>query len=284
VGDIPARLAAIFADKAAYKTIPGKLGLTDISIGYMLERITEVFGPAGVGWTLRWAKEDFTIEGEIIASRKKEESAAVLAWLKYAEFVYYIFSQDGNVVECVIPTSGMSINEVSYAEEGARTAALGSAVKKLCFQIGVYKGDFDHGKRPAAVQEKIDNKQASRRKPATKADEPAEKEKAPEAAQAAKPNGGFDFNVLNESHLKAALGYKIPEGYPLTGETIEVAITDKNIQMGRQVIGYFAGKIKGPKDKKYFKPESDEQKKLFQAALYVWIHKNLSEKKATQPE
>ena len=43
-----------------------------------------------------------------------------------------------------IVTSGANANNIEYAEEGARTSALGAAIKGLCFQLPVYKGQLDH--------------------------------------------------------------------------------------------------------------------------------------------
>ena len=134
--EIPAALAKIFEDTKAYKGVPGGADLTDINTGHMLERITEVFGPKGLGWNFVFLPEYM----EIVNPLEKR----VLARLKYAIFKYMITKEDGQEVWIEIPTSGANTNELAYAEEGARTSALGAAIKGLCFQLPIYKGLLDH--------------------------------------------------------------------------------------------------------------------------------------------
>jgi hypothetical protein len=135
-GDIPTRLAEPFNDPLAYKGVPGGADLTDISTGFMLERVTQVFGPKGLGWNFLFERDDleFANPGE----------KRVLARLKYAVFQYTLFAADGQAHSFEIATSGANANSVEYAEEGARTSALGAALKGLCFQLPVYKGQLDH--------------------------------------------------------------------------------------------------------------------------------------------
>jgi len=135
-GEIPARLAEPFDDPRAYKGVPGGADLTDISTGHMLERITQVFGPKGLGWNFLFNKEDVEI-GSPVDKR-------VLVRLKYALFQYTLFGAEGQPQVFEIVTSGANTNSLEYAEEGARTSALGAAIKGLCFQLPVYKGLLDH--------------------------------------------------------------------------------------------------------------------------------------------
>ena len=135
-GEIPARLAVPFDDPRAYKGVPGGVDLTDISTGHMLERITQVFGPKGLGWNFLFDKEDVEI-GSPVDKR-------VLVRLKYALFQYILFGAEGQPQVFEIVTSGSNTNSLEYAEEGARTSALGAAIKGLCFQLPVYKGLLDH--------------------------------------------------------------------------------------------------------------------------------------------
>lgn len=129
-------LAAPFADgDKAYRGVPGGADLTDINTGHMIERITDVFGPRGLGWMLEYKPEDMVIIGE---------GKRVTAHLKYAEFKYLLIEPDGQKIVVSIPVSGASTNDFTYAEEGARTSALGAGLKSLCFQLPLYKGYLDH--------------------------------------------------------------------------------------------------------------------------------------------
>lgn len=134
--EIPSRLAEPFDDPKAYKGVPGGADLTDINTGHMLERITQVFGPKGLGWNFRFDKDDL----EVV----KPDEKRVMARLRYAVFQYTLFSADGQAHNFEIATSGANTNILEYAEEGARTSALGAAIKGLCFQLPVYKGLLDH--------------------------------------------------------------------------------------------------------------------------------------------
>ncbi len=143
VADIPARLAEPFDDPKAYRGVPGAADLTDINTGHMLERLTLIFGPKGPGWNFLWSSNDM----EIVNPLEKR----VLARLKYALFTYTLYDETGTATTYEIQTSGANANEMVYAEEGARTSALGAAIKGLCFQLPVYKGHLDHhnaGKLP----------------------------------------------------------------------------------------------------------------------------------------
>ena len=176
--DIPARLAEPFDDPKAYKGVPGGADLTDISTGHMLERITQVFGPKGIGWNFVFDPADL----ELVNPGEKR----VMARLRYAVFAYTLYSEAGEAHTFEIGCSGVNSNAVEYAEEGARTSALGSAIKGLCFQLPVYKGQLDHhnaGKVIAGAS----GKSAAAPKPAAKA-EPAPAEPEPEPA--AKPGNG----------------------------------------------------------------------------------------------
>ena len=136
VMEIPARLAEPFDDPNAYKGVPGAADLTDINTGHMIERITQVFGPKGIGWNFIWSASDM----EILNPLDKR----VLARLKFALFTYSLYDEAGTPHSYEIQTSGANANELVYAEEGARTSALGAAIKGLCFQLPVYKGQLDH--------------------------------------------------------------------------------------------------------------------------------------------
>jgi hypothetical protein len=130
------KLSAPF-EPAAYRAVPGAADLTDIGTGYMLERATQVFGLRGLGWQLVYAQQDMGFTGPSSERR-------VTAHLRHAAFRYALLDEDGQLHWQEIITSGASTNEFAFAEEGARTAAIGAALKALCFQLPVYKGQLDH--------------------------------------------------------------------------------------------------------------------------------------------
>lgn len=136
VDQVVAKLAEPF-EPQAYKGVPGGADLTDINTGYMIERATQVFGLRGLGWKLEYSPTDLVFIG-------LGEGKRVTAHLKYAVFSYALVDEKGEIRWYPIITGGASANELPYAEEGARTAAIGAALKSLCFQLPVYKGQLDH--------------------------------------------------------------------------------------------------------------------------------------------
>lgn len=182
--EIPSNLAEPFDDPKAYKGVPGGADLTDINTGHMLERISQVFGPKGLGWNFQFNKEDL----EVVNPDEKR----VIARLRYAVFQYTLFGADGQTHNFEIATSGTNANILEYAEEGARTSALGAAIKGLCFQLPVYKGLLDHhnaGKFTAGGGNgKVPGSAA--KTPAPKAEaSPDQPEKAADPEPAPKPSG-----------------------------------------------------------------------------------------------
>ncbi len=136
VSQIVDRLALPF-EPQAYRGVPGGADLTDINTGYMIERATQVFGLRGLGWKLEYSPEDMVFIG-------LGEGKRVTAHLKYAVFSYALINEQDLVNWYPIITGGANTNDFAYAEEGARTAAIGAALKSLCFQLPVYKGQLDH--------------------------------------------------------------------------------------------------------------------------------------------
>ena len=138
VDQISVRLAEPFDDPQAYKPVPGGADLTDICTGYMLERVNQVFGPKGLGWNLLFSKDDVEVIGDPATAKR------IMVRLTYALFQYTLVDAQGERQVYEIPTGGVNTNEFAYAEEGARTSALGAALKGLGFQLPVYKGLLDH--------------------------------------------------------------------------------------------------------------------------------------------
>jgi hypothetical protein len=160
---IAALLAEIFADAdKAYKAVPGGADLTDINTGHMIERVTQVFGIKGFGWNFRWAPDDLVFIGDLAGA-----SARCTAHLKNAVFSYCLLDEAGAEHWFEIQTSGMNTNSALYAEEGARTTALGAALKGLCFQLPIYKGYLDHHNAQAVATQMAAQRTAAARKVAS---------------------------------------------------------------------------------------------------------------------
>jgi len=136
VSQIAEKLAEPF-DPQAYKGVPGGADLTDINTGYMIERATQVFGLRGLGWKLEYNPEHMVFIG--LGDGKR-----ITAHLKYAVFSYALVNEAELISWYPIITGAANTNDFAYAEEGARTAAIGAALKSLCFQLPVYKGLLDH--------------------------------------------------------------------------------------------------------------------------------------------
>lgn len=171
-------LAEIFTDaEKAYKAVPGGADLTDINTGHMIERVTQVFGLKGLGWNFRWDPRDLVFYGDVAAGTTR-----VTAHLKNAIFSFALVDEKGEYQWFEIQTSGINQNSATYAEEGARTSALGAALKGLCFQLPIYKGYLDHhnAKQIATAVEEKRKKEAAL---TSHAGEQAQ----PEGAAAAKP-------------------------------------------------------------------------------------------------
>jgi hypothetical protein len=136
VSQVAEKLALPF-EPQAYKGVPGGADLTDINTGYMIERATQVFGLRGLGWKLEYSPENMAFIG-------LGEGKRITAHLKYAVFSYALVNEQGDISWYPIITGGTNTNDFAYVEEGARTAAIGAALKGLCFQLPVYKGLLDH--------------------------------------------------------------------------------------------------------------------------------------------
>lgn len=145
--DIADRLEVPFDDPDAYKKIKGgtagAAGLTDIETAWMVERINEVFGPYGFGWSIDWDVNDVIIQGE-----PKRPMVAV----KRATFTYILVDKEGNERRCVATCTGGSANELPFALKGMETSAIGNAISRLRFQEKVYKGKLTHANAKSFVK------------------------------------------------------------------------------------------------------------------------------------
>lgn len=127
----------------AYSAVPGGADLTDIDPNYMRKTLNAVFGLCGLGWGYDYKAEDIETR---VATRQSKNGAyeAIIAVLKRLRF-WYKLTQDGNIIECEVPSSGASENtNAGYALSGAITNALGKAVSNIGFQESVYLGRRSH--------------------------------------------------------------------------------------------------------------------------------------------
>ncbi len=220
------RLAEPFGDPGAYKKVDGTgADLTDIKTGHMLKRVNEVFGIKGLGWNLLYHRDDLVSP----AADKKR----ILVRLKFAEFVYFlVHNESGEQVEIRIPTSGANENTPQYAEEGAKTVALGTALKGMGFQEDVYLGYLSH--RNAATY----------RRPGKK----AKPENGKNGKAAFKPNAKKgdpgDFTITFGKNKGEKLKEISPESLTWYANTME-AKSDKSAALQQAAIAYLAVKANG---------------------------------------
>jgi hypothetical protein len=121
----------------------GKLGYHDIDPIWRLEKLTEVYGPVGEGWT--WeivatgvAGDIFYIHGRL---RTRDVDGSMSdPWDGIGGNDLWITSKDGR-----------ERRANKEAIKGAETAALAAACKKLGMGASVYKGKFDGSYASAAA-------------------------------------------------------------------------------------------------------------------------------------
>jgi hypothetical protein len=115
----------------AYKKHGGKSFLTSIDATYTRERLTEIFGPYGIGWGVDWSPDNAK---DWMTQTTKGKDRYHFA-LMQADFWFML---DGERVS--FPVTGYSDNDnLGDAMEGARTNAVSSGAKALLFQLHVYK-------------------------------------------------------------------------------------------------------------------------------------------------
>jgi len=129
----------------AYKEIPmGKFKLTDISPAYLIEKLTEIFGPCGIGWMYHFDKND------INCSLVSEQWQSTVIGFQFYYMV--VWNGEPHKVGPVLSTGGSrSPRNIEHALKGSVTNALGNAAHRLGWQVDVYKGlrteegDFESG-------------------------------------------------------------------------------------------------------------------------------------------
>lgn len=128
--------------ESAYKKVEGSaFGATDISPAWLTDKANEIFGPCGVGWTFTYDQSDALVSHETRNSKSGREYSVWTAWLTRMELrILWLGTQTDGVI---LSTGYAEGENPAYALRGAVTNALGSAFSKLCWQVGVYKGERD---------------------------------------------------------------------------------------------------------------------------------------------
>lgn len=128
---------------AAYKAIGGgkgeRLGLTDIVPAYLPEKLLELFGPLGFGWTFGISKLESTLGkdrngGDVWTANALVDVSYMAIYESGKEILSEKFSAPG----------GSDNSKREWAEKGAITNALGTAWFFAGYQLSVYKGLRGH--------------------------------------------------------------------------------------------------------------------------------------------
>lgn len=130
----------------AYKDIGGPLKLTDVKPAWLDETLTKCFGPMGVGWYYTQTMERLPAIAETKRDGTPTNRTLNPAQVLNFELFYYYFDTLAGQWKWSKPiqATGYSDNEdIGYSMKGATTNALGIAMSKLLWQIGVYKGKIN---------------------------------------------------------------------------------------------------------------------------------------------
>lgn len=141
---------ALLKDKLppdAYSKVEGTAAdLTDINPGYMIEKVTEAFGPAGIGWRYEWPPEALELRPDAMGT--KDGWTCVI---RRFELRLMMSSQGVEGIDAgtgwsePILSTGASLNlRPEHALKGAVTNALSGAFSRLCWQVDVFKGLVSH--------------------------------------------------------------------------------------------------------------------------------------------
>jgi len=139
----------------AYKAVPGtkvagpdgrNRSLTDINPAFLVEKATQAFGPAGIGWW--YAYDPDRLQTEQI-TKKKRGGGTYQQWravIPQFRLFFAYASEDGETkASKPILSSGASDNaDLGYAIRGSITNAVAAAFAKLLWQNDVYKGLLHH--------------------------------------------------------------------------------------------------------------------------------------------
>lgn len=123
--------------KGAYKDVSiGSRKFTDISPAYTLERISELFGPLGIGWGYEVKDESFEMVGNTLSVTLRID-----LW-----YMAYYGDDDLTPIRVVWEAYGGNANAGAKADrhfcwQGALTNAIGKGWSLQGFQSTIYKGE-----------------------------------------------------------------------------------------------------------------------------------------------
>jgi hypothetical protein len=132
----------------AYTKVSGAgADLTDISPAYLNEKVTEIFGPCGIGWFYQIERDHQRIS--LVERAYSGGGGTYETWeasVDMLQLFYRFYDGEGNLnVSEAIISNGYSDNKNrGYALRGAITNAIGAGFAKLLWQLPVYKGIVDH--------------------------------------------------------------------------------------------------------------------------------------------
>ena len=106
-----------------------------------VEKLTELFGPCGLGWFLATGTMEMT--GQHRVSKQNREYYVHIADFPQALFYYFYLDGEEGHRSDPIPAAGSGENENrAWAIRSALTSCLGTAAKWLCWQLPLYKGEW----------------------------------------------------------------------------------------------------------------------------------------------
>lgn len=136
-------LKALLPD-VAYKPVPGGADLTDINPGFMIERLTDIFGPVGAGWGYDYDVESLDIYPENRESSKGRQYRAYVTIIKKG-VVWYVLTNGKEAHRFTVVSNGGGDNDrPEWSLNGAVTTLISGGVKRLCWQIKVHQGLVTH--------------------------------------------------------------------------------------------------------------------------------------------
>jgi hypothetical protein len=237
IEEVMSKLAELLPPDA-YKAVPGASGLTDINPAYLTQKVNDVFGICGFGWVFSFDPKDMVIQSVPKTSKSGREYVDYIATLNYLTIQFAAVDDNGTVVwSQPIPSNGGSSNEdLSYAQRGALTNAIGAAFSKLGWQLGVYMGKIDHNNAAqmwAAKQKKNGSSQAP-----AKGDKPKDTQQDAPAKDAP---AAVDDRAVKAALTAALTTAIVPEGVPLAGKTFGDALQDETF--GIAIIKFLTGKF-----------------------------------------
>ena len=136
--------------KTAYKPVGGAPYLTDINPTYLYEKLNDCFGLIGYGWGYYYSPDNLELYQAIKETKKgpKDTWWAVISTLEF----WYMLDIDGEIEPHSIPAPGASDNSnPGWAIKGAITQALSAACQRMEWQVGIYRGEYDHTNVPDAT-------------------------------------------------------------------------------------------------------------------------------------